>query len=176
MNCISSIEGGRGSMISELHDDPLHRASVLFTICAVFRDMESGVLSFPAYVFSAWEGALVADLNLAEIRRLGDELQSVRSSGAAEIQRLSDELHSVRSSGAAEIQRLSDELHSVRSSGAAEIQRLTDELNAIRNSESVRVALHLANFVNMRLPWLLGPLKHLGSKVWAAYDRFRGRR
>ena len=142
----------QGSMISELHDNPLQRVACIHDLRRT-QTLESGRLSFPAYVFSGWEGALVV-----EIRRLGDELQSVRSSGAAEIR------------------RLGDELQSVRSSGAAEIQRLGDELNAIRNSESVRVALHLANFVNMRLPWLSGPLKHLGSKVWAAYDRFRGRR
>ena len=165
----------QASMITEVANDPVHRISCYHDLRRI-KTIESGRLLFPAYAFSAWEEALVADLNLAEIRRLNDELHSVRSSGAAEIQRLSDELHSVRSSGAAEIQRLSDELHSVRSSGAAEIQRLTDELNAIRDSESVRVALHLANFVNMRLPWLSGPLKSFGSKVLAIYDRLRGRR
>lgn len=156
-----------GSMISELHHNALHRLACFHDLRRIQR-LESGSLSFPAYVFSGWEGTLVADLNLAEIRRLSDELYSVRSSGAAEIQRLSDELRS----GTAEIQRLSDELRS----GAAEIQRLTYELNAIRDSESVRVALHLANFINMRLPWISGPLKHLGSKVWAVYNRLRGRR
>ena len=181
------------SMISEVRDDLLHRAACHHDFRRI-HSLKSGRLSFPAYVFSVWERAFLTDLNLAEIRRLsdelhsvrssgaaeierlGDELHSVRSSGAAEIERLGDELHSVRSSGAAEIERLGDELHSVRSSGAAEIQRLIDELNAIRNSESVRVALHLANFVNMRLPWLSVPLKSFGSKVWAFYDRLRGRR
>ena len=129
----------QNSMISEVANDSAHRVSC-------YQDMrrdvviKSGRLSIPAYVFSAWEGDLVADLNLAEIRRLGDELQSVRSSRAAEI------------------------------------QRLTDELNGIRNSESVRVALHLAYFLNMRLPWLLGPIKSIGSKVWVFYNRLRGRR
>ena len=165
----------QGSMISELHHNLLHRVACFHDLRRIQR-LESGSLSFPAYVFSAWEGALVADLNLAEIRRLSDELHSVRSIGAAEIQRLSDELQSVRSTEAAEIQRLSDELQSVRSSKTAKLQRLNDELNAIRNSESVRAALHLANFVNMRLPWLSGPLKPIGSKVWAFYGRFRGRR
>ena len=145
------------SMISEVRDDLLHRVASHHDFRRI-HSLKSGRLSFPAYVFSVWERAFLTDLNLAEIQRLSNELQSVRSSGAAEIQ------------------RLSDELQSVRSSGAAEIQRLGDELNAIHNSESVRVALHLANFVNMRLPWLSGPLKHLGSKVWAVYGRFRGRR
>jgi glycosyltransferase involved in cell wall biosynthesis len=143
----------QGSMISELHHNARHRVACFHDLRRIQR-LESGSLSFPAYVFSAWEGALVADLNLAEIRRLSDELHSVRSSGAAEIQRLGDDLRI----------------------GAAEIQRLSNELDAIRNSESVRAALHLANFVNMRLPWLSGPLKSLGSKVWAFYGRLRGRR
>ena len=164
-----------GSMISEVVDDPRYMALCYYDLRRVHL-IQSGRLSFPAYAISAWEEVLVAELSLSEIRRLSDELQSVRSSGAAEIQRLGDELQSVRSSGAAEIQRLGDELQSVRSSGAAEIQRLSNELNAILNSESVRVALHLANFVNMRLPWLSGPLKSFGSKVWAFYDRLRGRR
>jgi len=138
-----------GSMISELHHNVLHRLVCFHDLRRIQR-LESGSLSFPAYVFSGWEENHVADLNHAEIRRLSNELLS----GAAEIQRLGNELRT----------------------GAAEIQRLTYELNAIRDSESVRVALHLANFINMRLPWISGPLKHLGSKVWAVYNRLRGRR
>jgi hypothetical protein len=52
---------------------------------------------------------------------------------------------------------------------------LLAEVEQYRNSEAVRVAVHLAHFFSARMPWILKPLKVSGGRVWAVYNRLRGR-
>jgi len=54
-------------------------------------------------------------------------------------------------------------------------ENILAELEGYRNSEAVRAALHAANLLNARVPWVLGPLKVSGKTAWRAYNRLRGR-
>ena len=56
-----------------------------------------------------------------------------------------------------------------------EFNVMRDELAAYRNSEAVRAALHAANFMNARAPWILEPLKVSGKGMWRVYNKLRGR-
>jgi lipopolysaccharide biosynthesis protein/glycosyltransferase involved in cell wall biosynthesis len=71
----------QGSMVSELSHNVFYMAACCYDLRRIQR-LELGSLSFPAYVFSDWDSALAAHFNLVEIRRLSDELESVRSSVA----------------------------------------------------------------------------------------------
>jgi len=65
--------------------------------------------------------------------------------------------------------------HPLQPSSNEKAELLLAEVEQYRNSESVRAALHLAHFLNARMPWLLKLLRVSGSRMWAWYNWLRRR-